>query len=37
VVIEAHYLLGETLGVISIAGMLICVIGVYIVSQSAKT
>jgi drug/metabolite transporter (DMT)-like permease len=37
VVTEAHYLFGETLGVISIAGMLICVIGVYIVSQSAKT
>jgi drug/metabolite transporter (DMT)-like permease len=36
VVIEAHYLFGETLGVISIIGMLICVIGVYIVSRSAK-
>ena len=37
VVIEAHYLFGETLGVISIVGMLVCVIGVYIVSRSAKT
>lgn len=36
VVIEAHYLFGETLGVISIAGMLVCVVGVYIVSRSAK-
>jgi len=36
VVIEAHYLFGETLGVISIAGMLVCVIGVYIVSRSAR-
>ena len=37
VVIEAHYLFGETLGVISIVGMLVCVIGVYIVSRSART
>jgi hypothetical protein len=29
VVIEAHYLFGETLGVISIAGMLVCVVRVY--------
>jgi len=36
VVIEAHYLFGETLGVISIVGMLVCVIGVYIVSRSAR-
>ena len=36
VVIEAHYLFGEILGVISIAGMLVCVIGVYIVSRSAR-
>ena len=37
VVIEAHYLFGETLGVLSIIGMLVCVVGVYIVSRSAKT
>ena len=37
VVIEAHYLFGETLGMISIVGMLVCVIGVYIVSRSTKT
>ena len=37
VVIEAHYLFGETLGVISIIGMLGCIIGVYLVSRSAKT
>ena len=36
VVIEVHYLFGETLGVISIVGMLVCVIGVYTVSRSAK-
>ncbi len=36
VVIEAHYLFGETLGVVSVAGMLVCVVGVYIVSRSAK-
>ncbi len=36
VVIEAHYLFGETLGAISIVGMLVCVMGVYVVSGSAK-
>jgi drug/metabolite transporter (DMT)-like permease len=36
VVIKAHYLFGETLGVISIVDMLVCVIGVYIVSRSSK-
>ena len=36
VVIEAHYLFGETLGVVSLVGMLVCVIGVYIVSRSAR-
>ena len=36
VVVEAHFLFGETLGVLSIAGMLICVVGVAVVSRSAK-
>ena len=36
VVIEAHYLFGETLGMVSIIGMLICVLGVFLVSRSAK-
>ena len=37
VVIEAHYLFGETLGTISVFGMLMCVVGVFIVNRSAKT
>ncbi len=37
VVVEAHFLFGETLGALSIAGMVICVMGVYLVSRSAKT
>ena len=37
VVIEAHYLFGETLGPVSITGMMICVFGVFLVSRSAKT
>jgi drug/metabolite transporter (DMT)-like permease len=37
VVIEAHFLFGETLGMVSIAGMLVCVLGVYLVSRSART
>ncbi|MGB5330226.1 MAG: EamA family transporter, partial [Gammaproteobacteria bacterium] len=37
VVIEAHFLFGETLGIVSIVGMLVCVIGVFIVSRSAST
>ena len=37
VVVEAHYLFGETLGPVSIGGMIICVMGVYLVSRSAKT
>ena len=37
VVIEAHFLFDETLGLISIAGMLVCVFGVYLVSRSART
>lgn len=36
VVIEAHFLFGETLGPLSIAGMLICVVGVVIVNRSPK-
>jgi len=36
VVIEAHYLFGETLGLISIFGMLMCVAGVFIVNRSAR-
>jgi len=37
VVIEAHFLFGETLGMLSIIGMLVCIIGVIIVSRSPKT
>jgi drug/metabolite transporter (DMT)-like permease len=37
VVVEAHFLFGETLGLLSIGGMLICVVGVVIVNRSAKT
>jgi len=37
VVIEAHFLFGETLGIFSIAGMLICVVGVVIVNRSPKS
>lgn len=36
VVIEAHFLFDETLGMISIVGMLMCVIGVYFVNRSGK-
>ncbi len=36
VVVEAHFLFGETLGLLSIGGMLICVVGVLIVSRSAR-
>jgi drug/metabolite transporter (DMT)-like permease len=36
VVIEAHFLFGETLGPVSIVGMLVSVLGVYIVSRSAR-
>ena len=35
VVIEAHFLFAETLGLTSIAGMLICVVGVIVVNRSA--
>ncbi len=37
VVTEAHLLFGETLGWLSIGGMLICIVGVIIVNRSAKT
>ncbi len=37
VVVEAHFLFGETLGALSIAGMMVCIMGVYLVSRSAKT
>jgi drug/metabolite transporter (DMT)-like permease len=33
VVVEAHYLFGETLSLISIAGMALCVMGVYFVNR----
>ncbi len=36
VVIEAHFLFGETLGLLSIAGMFLCVIGVYFVNRSGR-
>ena len=36
VVVEAHYLFGETLGWLSIAGMVLCVAGVYLVNRSVK-
>ncbi len=36
VVVEAHFLFGETLGPLSIGGMLVCVVGVLIVSRSAR-
>ena len=37
VVIEAHFLFAETLGLLSIAGMLICVMGVVLVNRPART
>ena len=36
VAIEAHFLFGETLGLLSIAGMLLCIIGVYFVNRSGR-
>jgi drug/metabolite transporter (DMT)-like permease len=36
VVIEAHFLFGETLGLLSVAGMLLCIIGVYFVNRSGR-
>jgi drug/metabolite transporter (DMT)-like permease len=35
-VLEAHFLFDETLGLLSIGGMLICVVGVIIVNRPAK-
>ena len=37
VVIEAHFLFGETLGVVSIFGMLLCGAGVYLANRQAKS
>jgi len=37
VVVEAHFLFGETLGLLSIAGMVLCIIGVYFVNRPGKT
>ena len=36
VVVEAHFLFGETLGLLSIAGMLICIGGVILVNRSVQ-
>lgn len=36
VVIEAHFLFEETLGVLSVFGMLLCILGVYFVNRSVK-
>ena len=36
VVVEAHYLFGETLGWISIIGMLLCIVGIYYVNRPVK-
>ena len=37
VVVEAHYLFGETLGLVSVLGMGLCVFGVYLVNRPAST
>jgi len=37
VVVEAHFLFGETLGSLSIIGMLLCIVGVYYVNRPTKT
>ena len=37
VVVEVHFLFGETLGMLSIVGMLICIVGVYYVNRPAWT
>jgi drug/metabolite transporter (DMT)-like permease len=37
VVVEAHFLFGETLGMLSIIGMLLCIVGVYYVNRPAMT
>ncbi len=36
VVIEAHFLFGETLGLVSILGMLLCIVGVYLANRQTK-
>jgi drug/metabolite transporter (DMT)-like permease len=36
VVVEAHFLFGETLGLVSLGGMLICITGVVIVSRPGR-
>ena len=36
VVVEAHFLFGETLGLVSIGGMLICIAGIITVGRSAQ-
>ncbi len=36
VVIEAHFLFGETLGPLSIGGMLLAVAGVYLVNRPGR-
>ena len=36
VVVEAHFLFSETLGSVSIAGMLLCIAGVYIVNRALR-
>jgi drug/metabolite transporter (DMT)-like permease len=36
VVVEAHFLFGETLGLLSIFGMLLCIVGVYFVNRPIK-
>lgn len=37
VVIEAHFLYDETLGMLSISGMLLCAVGVYLANRQVKT
>jgi len=37
VVVEAHFLFGETLGLLSIVGMLLCIVGVYYINRTVKT
>ncbi|MFT5219861.1 MAG: drug/metabolite transporter (DMT)-like permease [Planctomycetota bacterium] len=37
VVVEAHFLFGETLGLLSVFGMLLCFLGVYFVNSRARS
>jgi len=37
VVVEAHFLFDETLGMLSVVGMLLCIVGVYYVNRPAMT